>query len=115
LIAENPEFNYNTAMQHPLIFKGTIMSRNSKTTRNLEQAKQITSLHLRGEKGAARTTPVHGKRHTYRNNPEAMKRLDEFMNGGKSSKNDRTSGKKILEKAGSAAVEITAKQSTYVG
>jgi hypothetical protein len=37
------------------------MSRQSKNTKVRALAKQITALHLRGEKGAKQTTPKHGK------------------------------------------------------
>jgi hypothetical protein len=51
------------------------MSRNSKSARRLEQAKDITKMHQAGNKGPAKTTPKHAKRHTYRHNPEIAKRL----------------------------------------
>jgi hypothetical protein len=78
------------------------MSRNSKSARRLEQAKDVTKMHLAGNKGPAKTTPVHGKRHTYRHNPEIAKRLSDakvIAGGGK----PKTSGRKILESAGGAA------------
>lgn len=37
------------------------MSRQNKNTKVRALAKQITALHLRGEKGATKTTPKHGK------------------------------------------------------
>lgn len=55
------------------------MSRNSKNARQLAKARDITKMHLRGEKGPSKTTPLHGKRWGYRSNPDAMKRMDEFL------------------------------------
>lgn len=37
------------------------MSRQNKSINKRALAKQITALHLRGEKGAAKTEPKHGK------------------------------------------------------
>lgn len=37
------------------------MPRQNKAAKKQAQAKQITALHLRGEKGPAKTTPKHGK------------------------------------------------------
>jgi hypothetical protein len=82
------------------------MSRNSKSARRLEQAKDITKMHQAGNKGPAKTTPKHAKRHTYRHNPEIAKRLADMKviaAGGK----PKTSGKKILESAGGAAKAVT--------
>ena len=78
------------------------MSRQSKNTRNLARAAVYTAMHLKGEKGASKTTPQHGKKWTYRHNPDAMKKLAEFL---KSSSVDTkaTGAKAILSKAGGAA------------
>jgi hypothetical protein len=38
------------------------MSRQNKNTKARALAKQITALHLRGEKGAAKTESKHGKK-----------------------------------------------------
>jgi hypothetical protein len=50
------------------------MSRNSKNTKNIARAKVITAMHLRGEKGPAKTIALHGKKHGYRNNPILAKK-----------------------------------------
>ena len=55
------------------------MSRQSKNARKLAKAKEITALHLKGEKGPARTMPNHGKKWTYRHNPEVAKRIAEAI------------------------------------
>jgi hypothetical protein len=55
------------------------MSRQSKQAKKFALAKSITDLHLKGEKGASATTPCHGKKWTYRGNPEIMKRLAEAL------------------------------------
>ncbi len=77
------------------------MSRNSKNARNLAKARQISAMHKNGEKGASKTTPLHGKKWTYRHNPDAMKRLDDMLKG--TDPNEKTSGKRILRSAGGAA------------
>lgn len=77
------------------------MSRNSKNARNLARARQITAMHKNGEKGASKTAPQHGKKWTYRHNPDAMKRLAEFLKGEAPA--EKTSGKKILRSAGGAS------------
>ena len=51
------------------------MSRNNKSARLLQKAKEITALHLKGEKGPSSTKADHGKRFTYRNNPDTLNRL----------------------------------------
>lgn len=38
------------------------MSRNNKSATRKAQAKVITAMHLRGEKGPSETTPKHGKK-----------------------------------------------------
>jgi hypothetical protein len=75
------------------------MSRQSKNTRKLALAKQITELHKKGET-MGKSTRSHGKKWTYRSNPEIAKRIAE-MNG--TSREGRTSLKKVLEGAGTAA------------
>jgi hypothetical protein len=82
------------------------MSRNSKNARNLAKARSITLMHKNGEKGPARTTPSHGKKWGYRDNPEVLKRIAEMIkaehesSGGKA---EKTAGKRILRGAGKAA------------
>lgn len=80
------------------------MSHNNKNARNLAKARAITLLHKNGEKGPAKTNPQHGKKWTYRGNPDAMKKLNEFVKGPEPTKEDKTSAKKILSKAGRAAL-----------
>lgn len=75
------------------------MSRNSKNARNLARAKQIRQ----NGGGPAKTTPVHGKRWTYRNNPEVQKRLAEAVKAVASARTTKTSGAEILESAGGAS------------
>jgi hypothetical protein len=84
------------------------MSRQSKNARNLAKARDITKLHLQGEKGPARTTPTHGKKWGYRDNPDVLKRIAEMLkaaNGGEDSsgKVEKTAGKRILRGAGKAS------------
>lgn len=79
------------------------MSRNSKNARNLAKARQITAMHKNGEKGASKTTPLHGKKWTYRHNPDAMKRLDEAVKALSAVRTNKTSGAEILAKAGGAS------------
>ncbi len=81
------------------------MSRQSKNARNRERAAQITLLHKAGSKAAKKTTPLHGKRFTYRNNPEVQRRTAERIRATSSTALDRpkTSGRAILEKAGGAS------------
>lgn len=38
------------------------MSKQNKATKNRARAKGFTALHLKGEKGPAKTTPLHGKK-----------------------------------------------------
>lgn len=55
------------------------MSSQSKNARKLAKAREITRMHKNGEKGPAKTTPKHGKRWTYRSNPEIQKRVAEMI------------------------------------
>ena len=75
------------------------MTRQSKNAKNIARRKMITAMHLKGEKGPSRTTPVHGKRWTYRSNPEIGKRIAEAVKGSSAN----SAGRKFLEGAGSAA------------
>ena len=82
------------------------MSRNSKNARNIARRKQITAMHKNGEKGPSRTAAKHGKRWTYRSNPEVAKRVAEMMkatNEATASAKEKTAGKAILRKAGGAS------------
>lgn len=80
------------------------MTRQAKNARNKARAKAITLMHKNGEKGPSRTAPAHGKKWTYRSNPDAMKKLAEFLKGPED-KAEKTAGKKILRKAGGASKE----------
>lgn len=75
------------------------MSRQSKNARKIALAKQITAMHQNGEK-MGKTTSAHGKRWTYRGNPEIQKRIQEMS---KSFDSGKTSMRKVLEGAGAAA------------
>lgn len=77
------------------------MSRQSKNARNLARAKQITAMHKNGEKGPARTSPAHGKKWGYRDNPEIAKRIAEATKSAVK----QTAAQKILEGAGAASAE----------
>lgn len=57
------------------------MSRQSKNVKKRAEAKQITALHKRGEKGAKSTTPKHGK--------DASKRLYTAKKRGPNDKTGR--------------------------
>ena len=83
------------------------MSRQSKNARNLAKARDITKMHLSGEKGPSRTTPSLGKKWTYRSNPAAMKALAEFLKGSEPVQ-EKTAGKAILRKAGKASQDQAA-------
>lgn len=83
------------------------MSRQSKNARNLAKARDITKMHASGEKGPSRTTPLHGKKWGYRNNPEVLKRIAEMAKAAEPS-NEKTSGRKILRGAGKASQEQAA-------
>lgn len=85
------------------------MSKNSKNARVLTKAREIAKLHLKGEKGPKSTTPLHGKKWGYRDNPEVQKRIAEMLKATQEAtaktngKVEKTSGKKILRKAGGAS------------
>jgi hypothetical protein len=81
------------------------MSRNSKNARNLAKARDITKMHQNGEKGPARTSPQHGKKWGYRDNPEVAKRIAEMMKAAEPA-NEKTAGKKILRNAGKASQPV---------
>lgn len=81
------------------------MSHNSKNARNLARARNFAAMHLKGEKGPARTTPLHGKKWGYRDNPEVLKRIAEALKASQpqEEKNEKTAGKRILRGAGKAS------------
>jgi hypothetical protein len=84
------------------------MSRQSKNAKNAARAKSITLMHKNGEKGPKSTSPQHGKKWTYRSNPDAMKRLQEFLKGPEEVKSEKTAGKRILRGAGKASQQPAA-------
>lgn len=77
------------------------MSRNNKNALRHEKAREISRMHLKGEKGPSKTTPQHHKRWGYRTNPEVQKRIAEQLKA--SQPQEKTSGKKILSQAGGAS------------
>ena len=79
------------------------MSRNNKNAKRLVKAREVAKMHLNGDKGPAKTTPIHTKKWTYRSNPDLMKKLHEFINGPAETKAEKTAGKKILRGAGKAS------------
>lgn len=78
------------------------MSKNAKNARNLERARNFAKMHLDGSKGPSKTTPLHGKRWGYRDNPDVAKRKAEQMKLSQVA-NEKTSKTKILEGAGAAS------------
>jgi ribosomal protein S20 len=70
------------------------MSSQSKNARKLAKAREISRMHNNGEKGPARTVAKHGKRWTYRSNPEIQKRIAEALKVS----NEAAAKKTVLEK-----------------
>lgn len=83
------------------------MSRNSKNAKLHAKAREMSALHLKGEKGPSKTTPLHNKRWGYRDNPEVLKRIAEANKAANAEpgKGERTAKSKILAKAGGASKE----------
>lgn len=81
------------------------MSKNSKNATRKAQAKAITALHLKGEKGPAKTVSKHEKKWGYRDNPEVAKRIAELVKAANEGA-EKTSGKKILRGAGKASKPV---------
>lgn len=82
------------------------MTRQAKNARNLAKARDITKMHQNGEKGPAKTTPLHGKRWGYRTNPDVQKRIAEMTkatSAAQSERAEKTAGRKILRNAGGAS------------
>ena len=79
------------------------MSRNNKNARLHAEARERSKNRQNGSVGASKTEPKHGKRWTYRTNPEIAKRIAEMAKLTAGEKPNKTSGKKILEGAGAAA------------
>lgn len=78
------------------------MSRQSKNARNLAKAREITRLHLAGEKGPARTVPKHDKRWGYRSNPEIAKRIAEAMKASHEAQEQKTVLQKLNDQKSKA-------------
>ena len=83
------------------------MSKQSKNARVLAKARDISKMHANGEKGPARTTPLHGKKWGYRQNPDVLKRIAEATKAAQP-QNEKTAGKKILRGAGKASAPVDA-------
>ncbi len=82
------------------------MSKNSKNAQRIQKAREMSALHVKGEKGPAKTTPKHEKRWGYRDNPEVQKRIAEMLKAtqeAKGDKTEKTSAKRILRGAGKAS------------
>lgn len=78
------------------------MSRQSKAVSKRAIAKQFSEARKRGEKGPSRTTTLHKKRYGYRTNPLNKERIAEAFKAANPLPT-KTSGKQILEGAGTAA------------
>lgn len=79
------------------------MSRNSKNAKNMARARMYSEMRKKGESGPKATQPKHGKKHTYRTNPETSKRLAEAVKAMDERQNKRSALSKVLDGAGSAA------------
>ena len=55
------------------------MSHNSKNATRMAQAKVITAMHKRGEKGPSKTQPQHGKKNAWW---QKFRSYTEFIKGG---------------------------------
>lgn len=84
------------------------MTKQRKNEKKAVLAKAITAMHLQGEKGPAKTTPLHGKKWGYRSNPEVAKRIAEMSKAATEDSagvREKTAGKKILRSAGRASAQ----------
>lgn len=81
------------------------MTAQNKNARKIAKRKEITRMHLAGEKGPSSTEPKHGKKWTYRQNPAFLKAIAEAQKAAAAADRGpgKTSGKAILAKAGGAA------------
>ena len=70
------------------------MTAQSKNARKLAKAREVSRMHKNGEKGPAKTMPQHGKRWTYRSNPEIAKRIAEMVKATA----EKKGGKTVLDK-----------------
>ena len=59
------------------------MSRQNKAIQKQKLSRQITAMHLRGEKGAASTTATHGKDFTKRLYTSRTRGAKDMKNSGK--------------------------------
>lgn len=84
------------------------MTAQSKNARKLAKARDISRMHKNGEKGPAKTTPLHGKRWTYRSNPEIAKRIAEMMKVT----SEKTGKKTVLDKINDKKAEVAKLSST---
>lgn len=87
----------------------TYMTAQSKNARKLAKARDISRMHKNGEKGPEKTTPLHGKRWTYRSNPEIAKRLAEAI---KAAAEASGKGKTVLDKINDQKAAATRKLSS---
>lgn len=78
------------------------MSRQNKNARNLQRAREFSKARQSGQKGPNKTQPQHGKRWTYRNNPEIQKRISEALKASTPAE-DKSALRKVLKNAGGAA------------
>lgn len=82
------------------------MSRQSKNAKNMARARDFSKQRQSGSAGPAKTAAKHGKRWTYRTNPEIQKRIAEVIaasKGGQKPTGRGAAAKKILKGAGKAA------------
>ena len=79
------------------------MTKQRKNEKKSAVAVTITRMHLAGEKGPSKTTPLHGKRFGYRTNPDTLKRIAEALKATQEVKGEKTAGKRILRGAGKAS------------
>lgn len=55
------------------------MSKNSKNSKRIVAARAISAQRQAGNPGSSKTQAVHGKKWTYRTNPEIAKRITEAV------------------------------------
>ena len=70
------------------------MTHNAKNYRRHQEAKERSKTRQNGNPGPAKTLPKHGKKWTYRSNPEIQKRLAEAVKA----MTERKTKKTVLEK-----------------
>ena len=79
------------------------MSKNNKNSQRIIKAREMSKMRKAGGKGASKTQQKHGKRWTYRSNPEVQKRIAEQLKA--TQEKTKSASQKLLEGAGSAAKE----------